>query len=261
MKKDENNSEHHISNGNGRSLYELNQSKQGECFYINAVENAIDSLETAVSFLDRNDNLKWKWIAISLHHSLYSFCIACLKNSDYTNVISTINDGNLYIKKGNDSNWKKSKKDPRKNGPGYTIKWENTNEEPKRTTGEERIKITGKKSKEKGSKLIGFWTALARVQDQTLWMGKLMCTKALVLSDAEWQSIEWTTEQVRNATVHFIPKYLAVSIPSVKSASIDILRVIEFLALESFSIAYTNYEQDIKRIKMALDIFRSKIAV
>jgi hypothetical protein len=254
MMKDEKNIKYLASDGHDRSLFDLNRNLQEEYFYINGVENAIDSLETAVSFLDRNDNLKWKWIAISLHHSLYSFCVASLKNSNFTNVLSAINDGNLYIKKGNDERWKKSRKIMRKNCRGYTIEWEYTNEEP-------ISKSTGKLNKEGENKLIGFWTALARVQDQTLWMGQLMCTKALVLTESEWQSIQWATEQVRNATVHFIPKYLAISIPSVKNASLDILRVIEFLALESYSVAYTNIDQAKNRINLALDTFRSKILV
>jgi hypothetical protein len=47
--------------------------------WIDEVENPIDSLETALQFLQREDNLKWKWIAIALHHSLYSFYIGMWK--------------------------------------------------------------------------------------------------------------------------------------------------------------------------------------
>ncbi len=211
------------------SDFELNQFDE-KCFYINEVENAVDSLETAATFLDRPDNLKWKWIAIAIHHSLYSFCIASLTGSNYENVLSCggKEDEEHFCKGGNSQKWKKSRRVLRGRGPAYTIAWDDTNEEPKFR---EADASDDEKFLPKGS-LIGFWTALARVQDGYCWMGR----KPLVLSEEEWKSIEWLTKNVRNGLIHFVPKHILFSISRVKKSSLDVLRVIKFLALESGTI-------------------------
>lgn len=71
------------------SFTELNS--KGELAYFDHTENAIDSLETAVFLLNRKSNTKWKWISISIHHSLYSFCISYLHKGNYERV-SSINE-------------------------------------------------------------------------------------------------------------------------------------------------------------------------
>lgn len=245
-----------LDDGEYQSSFDLNRNLDERSFYLNEVENAIDSLETAVSFLDRNDNLKWKWIAIGLHHSLYSFCVACLVNGNYENVLSSgkNDDANHFCQMGNDVKWKKSKRINRPKSGGYTIEWSYTDEEPTFNSAQ-----TPKSQRKEN--LIGFWTALARVQDQVLWMGRMVHTRALVLSEEEWQSIEWLTSQVRNGCVHFVPKGLAVSIVSVKRASLDILRAIDFLALQSYAVLYTEHEQSRNRIKQALETFRSRVSM
>ncbi|HOV99701.1 MAG TPA: hypothetical protein PK595_09065 [Bacteroidota bacterium] len=237
-------------------FFELNQNLDEQSFYLTEVENAIDSLETAVAFLFRDDNLKWKWIGIALHHSLYSFCIACLVNGNYENVLSVgrDDDNNLFCLQGNDTKWMKSKRKKRPKSGGYTIEWSYTDEDPTATSNPKPLK-------ERKENLIGFWTALARVQDQTYWMGRGVRTKALTLNEDEWQSIEWLTSQVRNGCVHFVPKALAVSIPSVKKASLATLRAIEFLALHSYAIVYMEHEESHKRIEDAIKVFRSKVSL
>lgn len=236
------------------SLFDLNQLKEEKSFYLNTIENAIDSLETALTFIDRKDNLKWKWISIAIHHSLYSFCIASLVNSNFEDVISNGSDDDKisYLKKGNDFKYKQSHKKKRLNSNGYTIEWTTSDFEPS-------IISNAKLSKYRGKKLIGFWTALARVQDQIFWMGRLSYTKALILNENEWQSIEWITEQVRNNCVHFVPKYWKVHIKDVKDSIKNILRVIEFLSIDSFSIISSEQERNHERIKQTLNSFRSKL--
>ena len=147
------------------SYYGLNQREDADHFYLSQSENAIDSLETAVSFFDRTDNLKWKWIAIALHHSLYSFSIACLENGNYDNVISRgrNEDDHIYSKMGNDPFWMKSTIERRTQSAGYTIKWVQIDGEPPSTTDTEY--------KSKRKELIGFWIALARVQTSTIGWG------------------------------------------------------------------------------------------
>ena len=71
-----------LSDQDRKGYYEHNRESP---YYISIdeKENAIDSLETTLSFLGRDDNLKWKWFAIALHHSLYSFCISALEHGNY----------------------------------------------------------------------------------------------------------------------------------------------------------------------------------
>jgi hypothetical protein len=155
--------------------------------WINEVENAIDSLETAVQFLSRRDNLKWKWVAIALHHSLYSFCIAALVCGNYTNVLEKgkNEDDGRFHKIGDDLKWRKSKIVKRNGGPEYTIQWEYTDEEPPPEKNPEQMGI-GNLLKDRKHKLIGFWTALARVQDLLWHMSKYPpISQALTLSDSQ----------------------------------------------------------------------------
>jgi hypothetical protein len=245
-----------LDDGVYQSFFDLNRNLDERSFYLNEVENAIDSLETAVSFLDRNDNLKWKWIAFALHHSLYSFCVACLVNGNYENVLTSGRDDDKthFCKLGIDRKWKKSKRVNRPKSDGYTIEWSYTEEEP-------TVNPVGTQKGHRKENLIGFWTALARVQDQVFWMGRMVHTKALMLSEDEWQSLEWLTSQVRNGCVHFVPKGLAVSIKSMQKASLDILRTIDFLSLQSYAVLYTEHEQSQARIKTALEAFRSKVSL
>ncbi|MEW5800335.1 MAG: hypothetical protein AB1728_15150 [Bacteroidota bacterium] len=69
-----------------KSFYDLNRENR-KTLFVNTKENAIDFLETAVHFFERDDNLKWKWIGISIDQSLYAFCIMSLENGNYDNVL------------------------------------------------------------------------------------------------------------------------------------------------------------------------------
>jgi hypothetical protein len=213
--------------------FELNRTDP-KYFHINVLENAIDSLETAAAFLNREDNLKWKWIAFAVHHALYSFCIACLVNGNYENVLSNGrgDDENLYCKSGADNKLKKAVKIQHEGTSGYYLRWENTDDVPLQHT------LGYSQQHRTKTKLIGFWTALARVQDSIFYMGRFTHTKAITLSADEWKSIDWLTQNMRNNLAHFIPTLSAVSLNLVKQVCLDNLRVISFLALDSYAIMY-----------------------
>ncbi|MCK9426910.1 MAG: hypothetical protein M0Q21_12805 [Ignavibacteriaceae bacterium] len=66
-------------------------NSKGDFAYFDHTENAIDSLETACFLLNRTGNTKWKWISITIHHSLYSFCVSYLHKGNYERV-SSINE-------------------------------------------------------------------------------------------------------------------------------------------------------------------------
>lgn len=221
-----------------------------ETFFIDEVRNAVDSLETAVRFLESDYELKWKWVAIALHHALYSFCICCLENGNCENVLSSgrDDDKNVYVQLGNEKIWRRSRRVPIGKGPGYTLAWDSAEGPPGATP------RTGTNT----GKLISIWTALARVQDQTFWMSRLTITKAVTVSDEEWSWIEWLVKHVRNDLVHFVPKGLLVSIGDIRSASAVIVRVIRDLALESNAIVTADDDWR-ERVERAVQRFNALV--
>ena len=86
---------------------ESENSSEQQFFRLSVIRNAVDSLETAADFIARDDDLRWKWIAIALHHALYSFCIAALHNSNPDEVISRgrNEDNKTWLKKGDSDQW------------------------------------------------------------------------------------------------------------------------------------------------------------
>ena len=173
-------------------------SDQERYFTLDILTNAIDSLEKCRLFLKENSELKWKWIASSLLHSLYLFCINTLEHGNYDNVLtySENEDNERYILIGNDTKWKKSRKIYRENSEGYTIKWDYIDGIPsfpkKRGTKIEDTK-----------KLINFWTAFARVQDEEVDGAHYIFSKPLIVTEEQWVSIEQLYEMV-NTIIFYI---------------------------------------------------------
>lgn len=237
-----------------KGYFEWNR-ESSNALYINEKENAIDSLETALQFLERKDNLKWKWITFAIHHSLYSFCISALENGNYENVLYKGKEDEWIIKYLNDSHTKKSRIVPfyikKYKTHAFRIEWDEITSIPNSKS----------RSKKKISKdnLIGFWTSLARVQDQYFWMGRLGGQKAVQINDEELEQIVWLSEMVRNDLTHFVPKGYAVDIHSIIESSLVILDKIDFLVFQSYSILFVDYEKSIARIKAALTSLREKL--
>lgn len=239
-----------------KGYFEWNRERLN-AIYLDEKENAIDSLETALQFLERNDNLKWKWFAFAIHHSIYSFCIAALENGNYENVLMTNwkDDNNLYVQKSQDHRIKKSKISyfhiKNYKTSAYRIQWTDVASIPS--------KDKSKKQKRAKEKLISFWTALARVQDSYFWMARLHGQKSLRISDKELTSIIWLSDAVRNDLTHFIPKSYAVGITDIIEAARIVIHKIDFLIFESFSILFIDWEQSQRRIRDALDKITSKL--
>lgn len=241
-----------------KGYYEYNRESPN-ALYVDEKENAIDSLETALSFFDREDNLKWKWVVIALHHSLYSFCIGSLEQGNYEQVLSKGRDDDkeVYVRCGNDKP-RKSRVVPflikKYKTPAYRIEWDEVEKFPE-------LEATRGKKKRNKEKLISFWTALARVQDDYYWMKRFVHSKAVKISDEELESICWMSEKVRNDLTHFIPKSYGIGILSIIEAARVVLKVIEFLVFESHTILFLNYEQSQRRIREAIDKIRLKLRV
>ncbi len=219
--------------------------------YIDTYENAIDSLESVVLFLQREDNLKWKWIVLSLYHCLYMFCVANLQGTNYNRVISKGKDDEetTYIKKDNEK-WKRSKKIKISERGAYKLEWKEIESEPIVSDG--KVKYGAKREK-----LIGFWTALARVQDGECWMYQYIFSNPLELTEHQLISIEYLVEY-RNEYSHFIPISSMSGVKKFAEIGIDVLDVIKFLALETGNILYHDHEEAKMRINKSIDIIKEK---
>lgn len=237
-----------------KSFYELNRDLEEKSFYLNVTENAIDSLESAVAFIDREDTLRWKWVSIAVHNALYSFCIACLAAGGRHRVLAPSQNPKEthYWQLGENQPWQVSSKAKRPQGHGYTLNWTTIDGAPP-------TYASSPSARPKSEYLIGIWTALARVQDKDHWMASYSVKGVLVLSEEEWKSIEWLTERVRNACLHFGPTSVAISIERARKASLDIIRVIEFLALDSGVPIYNDFDQSRSRVTRAIRGFRQRV--
>lgn len=171
----------------------------------------------------------------------------------------------LSLRKGKDddghlcqignSPWMKSKRVPVGNGPAYRIVWEPTTENIPEDDYVPEDPIERLRRQEK-LPLIGFWTALSRVQDSHLWMGRLSISNALVLSDEEIRQLTWLHDQVRNDLMHFKPKSYTVFTDGVRIATLTAVRTIEFLALESHTFVWPLNGNHYERIQRAVKQMR-----
>lgn len=196
---------------------------------LNEIDNAINSLIVAKEFIEKDEIFKWKWVAIALHHSLYSFCISALLNGNYDNVLSFAkNDDSDGWLTRDDEKWKRLCKKKYNDRWYYRIYWVDTVEKPPEK------KPTPKNNSQQN--LIGFWSALARAMDGEYWMGRLDGTKPLQINDMDLEKIYWVTKFVRNDLVHFIPKIKVLDIDYLKECLFVMIKSIEFLFSESRSI-------------------------
>ena len=233
-------------------------SLNDEYMKLNENDNAFNSLKVAQEFLEKDDIYKWKWASIAIHHALYSFCISALVHGNYDNVISSTKDDKSDWFTRDDEVWMKLRKEKVcNNRPYYRLIWQETNEKPPEKKEERRNNKTKKNKK----RLIGFWTALARVMDGEYWMGRLCCTKPLVLSDVELEKIYFVVEYVRNDIVHFIPKTIIHNIDLIKKGLLIMVVAIEFFVkeskamnLQSIFIDKSNLDYDFEEIKKYLTI-------
>jgi hypothetical protein len=214
---------------------------------VTAIENAADSLETALHALKRSDDMKWKWVGFSLHHALYSFCIAALHHGNWEEVASSgRDDERVHVMRG-DGPWYACRRvRVPETRHAYRLVWEPIDGEPPslrdqstedRDAGDERLKRFSK------AKLIGFWTALARVQDGYHWMARYVDSTPLTLTDEQVRDIDWLTEQVRNRLMHFVPSLSLIEIEGVRETSLVALDAIDFLASKSGTILFGDLER------------------
>ena len=218
----------------------------GEEFTIDEKTNALDSLEAAAAFIRRQDDLRWKWVCLAIHDALYGFCILSLSNGGPVDVTES-RESSCTVQFGDDPPLTPKKEFPpgRTNGP-YRIRWERacarSAEEP---FDPERLFEQSRKRN-----LIGFWTAIARIQDSTFWMSRYTIGQAIILSDQEMTTLEILHRHIRNQIVHFRP--LICVFRGVGIAVRTCLRIIDFLVFSSNTILVVDDEYR-QRVRGSLD--------
>ena len=216
---------------------------------INSRTNAIDSLETAVGFLQRDDPFRWKWVAIAAHHALYSFCIAALENGNPHWVLSSgkrgKEDQGRFSKRGEELRSSKSRQVTFGSGPAYRIVWELADEEPYVCYDVREFSLpTGKEQ------LIGFWTALAGIQDERSIVHDVL-SKPVALSDDDLRAIQWLALRARNEFIHFTPKFWSIEIEGIRSGFAAALRTIDALVFQSHTL-WMMKDDDRARVRRAI---------
>jgi hypothetical protein len=190
------------------------------------IENAVDSLNTFLQFLVREDSMRWKWVAIAIHHALYSFCVAALAERSPAHVISLgrLDEENTFYRRDTRDKWKRAKQAFIVGCSAYRLRWEETDEDPEQR---DPPKSTH------GPALIPFFSALARVQDGEFWMHQFFDAKPLVLSLEQTSNFVWLNNEIRNELMHFVPGILEIELDRLKRTCLDALESIEFLTFDS----------------------------
>ncbi|MBU4366549.1 MAG: hypothetical protein KKF10_05400 [Verrucomicrobia bacterium] len=176
---------------------------------LDGVENATDSLQKAAVFAVSDDAMKWKWLPLTIDHALYTAAISCLAH-------------NLcFVMKDSFGGWIVSPAKLLKekaqsvvfnggelHGP-QRIMWENGNDSTSQSK-----KRDDKPLLERD--LIGFWKALARVQDGRFFMSHYCITNPLVLTDEDMYWLLILHNKLSNPLMHYKP--VMFEIPVSKAA-------------------------------------------
>jgi len=122
-------------------------------------------------------------------------------------------------------------------------------------TNPDRVKELDKKTGQFKDKLIRFQEALKRTQENG-WMLQYTHSRPLSLTRDQKKSVEKLRKGVRNNFEHFIPKGWSIEISGMPKIVLDVVEVIEFLALSSGNPIWDTGLDHERRIRNAIDTIR-----
>ncbi len=222
---------------------------------ITGVENAIDSLEKACKFSSSEDPFMWKWIALALHDALYTVALSCIAFEPSFVVEAKNRDVGFFVSpNGNPNDWRISEKSVvevegvNKGRCPYRIRWRKLSlkevqakgkaAKKKKGRSKERLNILEWMRENEKAKVIGFWSAIARVQDDVYWMKYFCITEALVLSDDKLRELWYLQSIVRNNLIHCRPGFHEFDVERIRSSCLVAVRAISFLLDQSLSAVH-----------------------
>lgn len=191
-----------------------------EYIRLSTEKNLFENLKFIIFLFENNYEQKWFWSIIALDQAIYTFCIGVLLNGNPDNVKMSGHDKDGKFIFGRDSNDHFKQKIHyvfNKKLPPYIISWEPTNEEVKNSH---------------GNMLIGFWTAMARVQDFQFWR-YIEPYRKVEFSIEEWKSLLEIHLNYRNDLVHFDPKLSSIPVTEVKK-NLEIISLLLKKLIEKF---------------------------
>lgn len=199
------------------------ESSQPEFMRIDETENAIDYLEKAAqSAMEKDDPLRWKWIVLGLHQSLYGFLVLALGgNTNYELVLNP------------------PRKDKKKKGS-----------------------VPSKRRKQippAERKLIDFRTALVRAC-QKEYMSRFVRSCPLTITMQQRESLSKLRAEFRNRFIHYIPTLWSIEIEAFREVFRDTLDIIETLVFETETVSTILFDRNRQyRVKTAIAVIRSSI--
>lgn len=217
------------------------ESEKKEFLIINTFSNPFDSLLFIKEQLStQNTTMTWKWIIIAAYHSLYMFCIDALHFGNPDDVTSSSKEDVFrYVKMGNDLPMKMEIVKYEGLEHAFQIKWKYVSEEEFSTV----LKNTSSNAKDEERNLISFWTALARIQDNVVFMKRFVFTKGITISLKEMQLLEYLY-YYRNEIMNFVPSTSLITVEEIKLWIIVALGIIKRIVMESKTIDF--FFEDVK---------------
>jgi hypothetical protein len=122
-------------------------------------------------------------------------------------------------------------------------------------TNSDRVKEVDKKTGLLKNKLISFSEVLKRTQEDR-WMQQFTHSRTLSLTDNQKKSIGKLRKDIRNNFEHFIPKGWSIELSGMPKIVLDVVEVIEFLALSSGNPLWDAELDHERRIRNEIDAIR-----
>lgn len=66
---------------------------------LDEIDNTMDYLEKCAFFIQQTEDIRWKWVAITLRQALYNFCILAITGSNYDRVCKFDKKNKIFIPK------------------------------------------------------------------------------------------------------------------------------------------------------------------
>jgi hypothetical protein len=194
-------------------------------FDFDEIDNAIDNLEMVAHFLSSSFEMKWKWVCITLYQALYGLAIAALRGGDARLTVydKRKDSGKAIALQAN-------KVSPSIIASCFGVSEEKVNEWLANPW------------------LISFDEAIARLQREENFQP--LDFRPLILSDDERRSLERLSKEFRNEFEHFSPKRWAIAQSEFPKIVEDVLRVINYIGLESQFLTMSNPQE--KKLKTAI---------